>query len=238
MIAEEQQDRAALYVLGRLDAEAIAAFERALEKDPHLRELVHEFREAAATLALAAPQTEPPATLKARLLHEIAGRAPESLQKGQPFAVSRWLPWAIAAALLIFCSLLLEDRQHLRRQLAEARNVDPLMRTKFVELNPANGAPANVRAMVAWEPDKQIGFIRIVGLPAAGSGKDYQLWAVDAEHKDPVSAGIVHVDQNGVAQMRFKPEVATRRVKAFALTLEREGGVPKAEGPILLLGNT
>lgn len=238
MIAEEQQDRATLYVLGQLDAGEVAAFERALETDPQLRELVRELREAAATLALAAPQREPPATVKARLLLEIASRAPESQQKAQPLALSRWLPWAIAAALLIFCSLLLEDRQHLRRQLAEARSVDPLMQTKFVELNPANGAPANVRAMVAWEPDKQIGFIRIVGLPAAGSGKDYQLWAVDAEHKDPVSAGIVHVDQNGVVQMRFKPETATRHVKAFALTLERQGGVPKAEGPILLLGNT
>lgn len=29
---------------------------------------------------------------------------------------------------------------------------------------------------------------------------------------------------------------ATNRVKAFALTLERKGGVPKAEGPILLVG--
>ena len=111
------------------------------------------------------------------------------------------------------------------------------MQTKFVALAPANGAPSDAKAMVAWEPDKQTGVIRIVGMPAAGSGKDYQLWAIDAEHKDPVDAGIVHVDANGIAQVRFKPVASTGSVKAFAITLEREGGVPKAEGPILLVGN-
>ena len=112
------------------------------------------------------------------------------------------------------------------------------MQTKFVALAPANGAPSDAKAMVAWESDKQTGVIRIVGMPAAGTGKDYQLWAVDADYKDPVSAGIVHVDPSGAAQVRFKTDAVTNRVKAFALTLEREGGVPKAEGPILLVGNT
>src|SRR5439155_8542710 len=66
--------------------------------------------------------------------------------------------------------------------------------------------------------------------------KDYQLWAVDAEHKDPISAGVVRVDKNGVAQIRFKPVEKAEHVKAFAISLEREGGVPKKKGPILLVG--
>ena len=237
MIAEEQQDRAALYVLGSLDSDEVAAFEGAMKSDPELRALVRELRETASAVALSAITKQPPAALKARVLREIAGDSAKSQTKETVVRAATWIPWAIAAGLLIFCGVLLNDREQLRRQIAEARNVDPLMQTKFVALGPANGAPADAKAMVAWEPDKQTGVIRIVGMPAAGSGKDYQLWAVDEDHKDPVSAGIVHVDQNGVAQARFKPDAATNRVKAFALTLEREGGVQKAEGPILLVGN-
>lgn len=60
---------------------------------------------------------------------------------------------------------------------------------------------------------------------------------IDANHKDPISAGLVHVDSNGVARIHFKPDQTAAQVKAFAISLEREGGAPKPEGPILLVGN-
>ena len=91
--------------------------------------------------------------------------------------------------------------------------------------------------MVAWEERTQSGVIRISNL-LPQPGKDYQLWVVDADHADPISAGIIHVDTNGTAQVRFKPIAAANHIKAFAISLEREGGVPKAEGPILLAGST
>ncbi len=238
MIAEEQQDRAALYVLGSLDADEVVAFEAAMKSDAELRTLVHELREAASAVALSAAAKQPPPALKAAVLREISGEAEQIRTKETVSRASAWIPWAIAAMFLIFCGVLVYDRENLRRQIADLRNTDPLMQTKFVALGPANGAPADAKAMVAWEPDKQTGVIRIVGMPAAASGKDYQLWAVDENYKNPVSAGIVHVDPSGVAQVRFKPDAPAKRVKAFALTLEREGGVPKAEGPILLVGNT
>ncbi len=110
------------------------------------------------------------------------------------------------------------------------------MQTTFYTLAPSAPAPADAKATVAWQPGRQSGVIRISNLPAPQPGKDYQLWAVDAEHKDPISAGIIRVDQNGVAQVRFKPVEKAEHVKAFAISLEREGGVPKKEGPILLVG--
>ncbi len=149
-----------------------------------------------------------------------------------------WIPWAIAAALAVFCGLLALDRVRLERQLADIRATDPLMQTTFFTLAPSAPAPAEAKATVAWQPGRQSGVIRISNLPAPQSGKDYQLWAVDAEHKDPISAGIVRVDKNGVAQVRFKPVEKAEHVKAFAISLEREGGVSKKEGPILLVGTT
>ena len=236
MISEEQQDQAALYALGLLGADEDAAFESELRANAELRDLVRELREAAGGLALAAPSLLPPASLKQRIMGEVALETKRVVRMRS--ASFGWVPWAIAAALAVFCGLLAIDRVRLERQLAETRAADPLMQTTFYTLAPSAPAPADAKATVAWQPGRQSGVIRISNLPAPQPGKDYQLWAVDAEHKDPISAGVVRVDKNGVAQIRFKPVENAEHVKAFAISLEREGGVPKKEGPILLVGST
>ena len=239
MISEEQQDQAALYALGLLGADEDAAFESELSGNAELRDLVRELREAAGGLALTAPLLLPPASLKERVMGEIAMETKRVVPMPMPTrrASFGWVPWAIAATLAVFCGLLALDRVRLERQLADIRAADPLMQTTFYTLAPSAPAPADAKATVAWQPGRQSGVIRISNLPAPEAGKDYQLWAVDAEHKDPISAGVVRVDKNGVAQIRFKPVEKTEHVKAFAISLEREGGVPKKEGPILLVGS-
>jgi anti-sigma-K factor RskA len=239
MISEEQQGQAALYALGLLGAAEDAAFESELRANAELRDLVRELREAAGDLALTASSLVPPPSLKQRIMGEIAMETkrvvPMPTRQRSAFG---WIPWAIAAGLAVFCGLLAVDRIRLERQLADTRAVDPLMQTTFFTLAPSAPAPADAKATVAWQPGRQSGVIRISNLPAPQPGKDYQLWAVDAEHKDPISAGVVRVGKNGVAQIRFKPVEKAEHVKAFAISLEREGGVPKKEGPILLVGTT
>jgi|SRR4029450_10192411 anti-sigma-K factor RskA len=239
MISEEQQDQAALYALGLLGAAEDAAFESELRANAELRDLVRELREAAGDLALTASSLVPPPSLKQRIMGEIAMETKRVVpMPTRQRAAFGWIPWAIAAGLAVFCGLLAVDRIRLERQLADTRAVDPLMQTTFFTLAPSAPAPADAKATVAWQPGRQSGVIRISNLPAPQPGKDYQLWAVDAEHKDPISAGVVRVDKNGVAQIRFKPVEKAEHVKAFAISLEREGGVPKKEGPILLVGTT
>ena len=233
MISEEQQDQATLHVLGLLSAAEAAAFESALSASAELRDFVRELREAGADLALSAPSQAPPASLKERIMREITTEK-VPLQRA-PFG---WVPWAIAAGLIVFCGVLALDRARLERELRHARAADPLMQTAFFTLAPSAPAPADAKATVAWQPGRQSGVIRISNLPAPQPGRDYQLWAVDATHKDPISAGVIRVDKNGVAQVRFKPVEKVEHVKAFAISLEREGGVPKKEGPILLVGTT
>jgi anti-sigma-K factor RskA len=237
MISDEQQDQAALYVLGLLEPDEAAAFEWALKANAELRDITRELREAAGSVALAAPPQAPPASLKQRIMRQVAIKpeAPAPIpREGVSLA---WIPWAIAAALAVFCGLLALDRVRLERELADIRATDPLMQTTFFTLAPSAPAPPDAKATVAWQPGRQSGVIRVSNLPAPQPGKDYQLWAVDAEHKEPISAGIIRVDKNGVAQVRFKPVQRAEHVKAFAISLEREGGVPKKEGPILLVGS-
>ena len=238
MISDEQQDQAALYVLGLLEPYEAAAFESELKANAELRDIARELREAAGVVALTAPVQTPPASLKQRIMGEIGKTTEDRTIVPLRRAPLGWVPWAIAAGLAIFCGLLAIDRVRLERQLADIRTVDPLMQTTFYALAPSAPAPADAKATVAWQPGSQSGVIRISNLPAPEPGKDYQLWAVDAEHKEPISAGIIRVDKNGVAQIRFRPVEKAEHVKAFAISLEREGGVPKKEGPILLVGST
>lgn len=239
MISEELQDQAALYALDLLSAPEAASFERELASNGELQTLVQELRDTAGALALTKAQSKPPAGLKNRVMQQIAA---ESRTAAQPpmserkiIAFPTWIPWAIAAALAIFCGVQAVDRAQLKQRLAHEKAQQTAEPT-LIALAPSEDGPTKAEAVVAWEPDKQTGLIRIRNLPAAAAGKDYQLWAVDAAHKDPINAGVVRIGADGVAQVRFKPDQPAHQVKAFAISLERKGGVPKKEGPILLVG--
>jgi anti-sigma-K factor RskA len=250
MIPDELQDQAALYALGALNAGETAAFETALAENAELRLLVREMREASADLARTVPSRQPPVELRQRVLGEVAlekqaaaaGVASPAPKRIRPLAKSTsssaaWLPWAIAALLLVFCGLLVFDRARLQREIAAARQSDSLGQITFVTLTSPDPGHENSKVAVAWHQEKQTGVITIANMPPAGAGRDYQLWAVDANHPDPINAGIIHVEPNGVTRVQFKPDQAATQIKAFAISLEREGGVPKREGPIVMIGN-
>lgn len=275
MIKEEQQDQAALYALGILDAEEAYAVEAALAQSSELRDLVRELREAAASVAHGSDPRPVPSGLKQRVMNAVA--APVATPPVVPPTVP-WIPWAIAAALALSCgalalqqsrlqrersglandrsrweqersgllagrerltqerSRLEADRDKLQRELAAVRASDPFGQAVIYVLGPAGNTRG--KGIVAWEPSRQDGYLKLTNMPRPVRGRDYQLWAVDANHKDPVSAGVIRVDNNGTAQIRFKPTDEARQVKAFAISVEREGGSTKKEGPIVMVGTS
>src|SRR5207244_1570671 len=172
MISEEQQDQAALYVLGLLEPQEAAAFESELNANAELRDTARELREAAGVVALAAPPQAPPASLKQRIMREIETESRRVVPMPTERPSFGWVPWAIAAGLAVFCGLLALDRVRLERQIADIRSVDPLMQTTFYALAPSAPAPAGAKATVAWHPGRQSGVIRISNLPAPQAGKD------------------------------------------------------------------
>lgn len=240
MIPEELQDQAALYALGALDPSETVAFEKALAQDASLRAMVRDLKDAAASLTHSIPAETPPPELRRQVLSSVALEKQESSadvsRRASPIPV--WLPWAIAALFVIFCGALAVDRARLRRELADMRAADALAKVTIVTLTSPTPGHEDSKVAVAWEPEQQSGVITVAGMPPAGPGRDYQLWAVDADHPDPISAGIIHVDPNGVTRVRFRPNQKTMQIKAFAISVEREGGVPKREGPIVMIGTT
>src|SRR4029077_714264 len=96
MISEQQQDQAALYALGLLDADEDAAFESELRANAELRDLVRELREAAGDVALTAPSQLPPVSLKQRIMDEMAMETQRVVPMPTQRASLGWVPWAIA----------------------------------------------------------------------------------------------------------------------------------------------
>jgi anti-sigma-K factor RskA len=99
-----------------------------------------------------------------------------------------------------------------------------------------NNSP-EARAIAVWDPDRQEGVLKVEKLPALLPTQDYQLWVVDPQYPNPVDGGVFTVDpRSGEARVSFRGKQPVAAVNAFAVTLERKGGVPKAEGPFVLLG--
>lgn len=90
--------------------------------------------------------------------------------------------------------------------------------------------------LVVWDQKRSQGVVMLDKMPKVEAGQDYQLWVVDPSKPAPVSAGVVTVDAKGFAKTTFKPvETVTGEAK-FAISVEKKGGVPKTEGPIVLIG--
>ncbi len=89
------------------------------------------------------------------------------------------------------------------------------------------------RATVEWDGEKQEGILRTFDVPPNPTGRDYQLWLIDPNHPQPVDGGIFSVGKDGAAEIVFRPKTRITSAKAFAISLERKGGVPNVAGPIV-----
>jgi|UniRef100_UPI0037848501 anti-sigma-K factor RskA len=89
---------------------------------------------------------------------------------------------------------------------------------------------------IVWDGRRSQGVIMLEKMPLAEPGTDYQLWVVDPGKPDPVSAGVITVDDKGSAKTVFKTVVPVGESAKFALSVENKGGVPKNKGPIVFIG--
>lgn len=90
--------------------------------------------------------------------------------------------------------------------------------------------------LVVWDQKRSQGVVVLDKMPKVQSDQDYQLWVVDPNKPDPVSAGVVTVDAKGSVKASFKTVEAVTGEAKFALSIEKKGGVPKSEGQLLMVG--
>ncbi len=93
-------------------------------------------------------------------------------------------------------------------------------------------------AVAVWNPFTQEGVLSVEKLPALAADRDYQLWMIDPQYPIPVDGGIFEVNPTtGEARYQFKADKPVKTIAKFAVSLERKGGVPKAEGPMVLISH-
>lgn len=230
MIDEPTQESAALYALGLLEGAEARAFEEACAGNAELKALVAELQAAGDALAASAPAVPPPPELKGKILNRVQADIPQDKSRG----ASAWMAWAAAGLLLASCVALLLERAGLKREVSALRTRDALARMEINTLHSLLAQAPNADAVVVWDPEKQTGVINVANLPPTAPDQDYQLWLVDPEYDIPVDAGVFHgVD----GKIRFQPKKTVHSIAKIAVSLERKGGVAKAQGPMVLISN-
>ncbi len=122
------------------------------------------------------------------------------------------------------------------KQIADLSARDSLARVKIATLSAQVDTYQRAGVVVIWDDVRQQGLAKLVNLPKPAAGRDYQLWIVDPKYPSPVNGGILTVTDEAGTVASFKPDQVITSADAFAISVEKTGGVPKAEGPIVFIG--
>jgi anti-sigma-K factor RskA len=224
------EELAALHAVDLLDDTARKELLDAARRDPEIQALLREFAETAALLADEAPQIEPPPKLKQAILDQL----PAQRTTAKIIAFPQWIPYAIAACLMILGISQVQQITALKSQLASVRedanklrDSNALTGLRLATLEAKDASYASSKILVAWDPYRHQGVVTLNDLPAAPAGHDYQLWVLDPAAEAPISAGLVKDSRS----FSIKP-VSTSN-PGFAISLEPTGGSPEPTGPIL-----
>jgi len=251
MNRETLEERAALLALGLLDEEEARSLIEAARRDEELRQVLSQFLSDATVLGLSAPEVEPPASLRQRVLDQAASlpqRPAESLEEGGPTAeppaeerpsrrrLIQFLPWALAACLALVCVTLLQRNRALSEANSELIAQSQLAELQVASLRSALDNRPEAWGVAIWDERAQRGKFVATNLPPTEPSKQYQLWVVDPRYENPVDGGVFSVSEEGEIEYTFAPDRPVEEVAAFAVSLERRGGVPVAEGPMVLVG--
>jgi anti-sigma-K factor RskA len=251
-IDERLEELASLYVLGALEGAERRDFETALRDNPDLVALVARLNPAVQAIAGAVRAVEPPPQLRAKILAGIEGEQKIVPLPEPRFSAALWWLRAFATGLAALCLVLLVRDNQLRQTIAaQARQIDALhqlaqslqsttndLQRTVLSLRESNRL-ANLRltmlnsliadrpktvAVTLWDNQQNNGVFVVQNLEALPVDRDYELWVMD-EHKNPVAAGVFHMDASGTIRMDFRPSRPIQTAGQFCVTEEVKGGV-------------
>ena len=247
-----------LYALGSLDAPASRVVEEHLAACVPCRNELAQLRGDMGLLGLSAMGPEPPSQARARLLNAIARepRASRGSLLGAPrgTAMRWWILLPAVASLVMLSALLVLVRQNgaLRQNMVlmiaqseqdrayalRARQVLAVITAPDalrVTLVAGNTRPQPQGKAIYTARTGSLVFLASNFAPVA-EGKAYELWLVPANGEPPMAAGTFKPDSRGNASVLMPSVPKDTIAKAFAVTVEPEGGSAKATSPIVLSG--
>ena len=106
-------------------------------------------------------------------------------------------------------------------------------RTVTASLAPKEGFSGSGRVLVDAETGEA--HVVLAGLPDAGAGKIYELWAIRGD-RPPEPAGLIRVTDAPATAARVPRIPTPTEVAAFAVSIEPAAGSTSPTGPIVLVG--
>lgn len=229
------------YAMGTISPEEAAILECVMINNAEVKKAVLEVQQTIERLATE-QAIQPPTYLKAEILNKIEfGKTAQSAakiipldsernEKDRNYAIPVWMK-AASVALLFGLGYLGYEVNSKNAQLEEIANNNTELSTKISSLEEMNAILKDAKkiqlkgvenhpdmlAEVYWDSSKKV-YLDVKNLPAAPSGKQYQLWAiVDGK---PVDMGMYNPQDKSTVQSMKSVETP----QAFAITLEKEGG--------------
>jgi anti-sigma-K factor RskA len=248
---EEWLERAELYAVGALDGEELREFEAHLAAGcATCKERLDDSRDALVHMATSLDPVAPRPRVKAELMTRIGDE--DQPARSERFAF-RW-SWPVgvgalaAAGLVLVLSWKLIDTQGkledaksrlgaIDSEKAQYKEVMDFLSNPQVRVVNLTGVPPSSggKAQLLWDPIVRKGILLTVGLPQTPAEKAYELWGLAGS--EAVAAGVFTVNEQGRVVFRLPKLAESKPFDKFAVTLEPAGGVPKATGPIVLVGS-
>src|SRR5262249_45562537 len=247
----------ALYALNALEGEDRRKVEDHLASCRECRLELEQLRGDGALLALSTTGPRPPQRAKKRLMDAIAAESPTSrAQTAREVGHPRhswwgWLGWAATAAVIVVAAALWKENRGLRDEAGilrrvtsqQASHLDELRRVAAPIIEPeAQGVPL-VAMKTPPQPQGKAFYLRnrsslvfvANNMPVLPAQKAYELWLIPKEGA-PIPAGVFKPDARGSATVVNPPLPAGIEAKAFAITVEDEGGATAPTMPIMMMG--
>ncbi|MEL6896823.1 MAG: anti-sigma factor, partial [Planctomycetota bacterium] len=85
----------------------------------------------------------------------------------------------------------------------------------------------SVSGDVVWDNERQTGYMRFVGMPKNDATEEqYQLWIIDPDGDEhPIDGGVFDITSDGEIIVAIDAKLRVNNPAAFAITIERPGGV-------------
>jgi anti-sigma-K factor RskA len=240
----------ALYSLGALQGDERVALEKHLEGCDGCRGELEQLRGDMALMALSTAGSTPPRRARQRLLDAVA-HEPRQAAKAERRNWWTFAPWVIAAAMAMALVVLWMENSDLEQRISsldsqsERQQADLQRAREVVSTLTATDAmrvtlvaaktPPQPQGKAIYVRDRASLIFLANNFQALPAQKAYELWLIPTNGA-PIPAGVFKPDARGSAAIINPPLPAGVEAKAFAITVEPEGGSTTPTMPIVMVG--
>lgn len=227
------------YTIGCLDEDDLIRVSEHLAHCQICREELAIYQSIADQLALAVPDTAPPAGLKERLMAQV--KAQQTTADSTPPRAGWWnllsrkpslgLVWNLVSLLLIV--ILAASNWLLWQQINQLETPFPPDTIQATLIHGTKQVPG-ASAIVTMGSDGVLGALIVDKLPQLYPSQQYQLWLIrDGQY---TSGAVFSVDETGYRGMGVDAPEPLSTYSTVEVTIEPEGGSSSPTGEVVLRG--